>query len=537
MRIKHILSGLSALALSMALSYCTETPAAPKDTEPETEEDTIPSPEPIIEPEPVIPFSFALADSVATVGYGKSFVLEIRDLRDSSLYDVASNPEGLLFSSSDDAVATVDSLGKVSAVDFGGAVITVRCSVDSLTTLEESVRVSVVSNLTQVDAYDGAPIIILAWYSLLGEYVTHERYAEMDSCGFNVSFSHFNALADVRKALEASEGTRVKILAKCNEFKSDPSHAIPAVKDHPQLFGYHMQDEPVASQFAALRSYKDTLTKYDPDPKHWKYANLLPNKAKSITTTYSEYLDDFAATVEPAMISYDNYPLKKNFFDKNSSYYENFELAYRKAKAMGVPLWAFVCSVRHEQKKDSSPTLYPQPTLAGMRLQAFSDLAYGAQAVQYFTYASPVEDTGWYYYDAPLGRDYNKTEVWEFVRTINRKIQNLAWVFSGCEVVSVMHTGTNRPAGTTAYKSSLLPAPFTALTSAGYDTYTGLIVSHIKNGDREFLVLVNRDYKAAHRITVTFQGDVVMIGDDGKACEAPRACDLGAGDMIVYQFK
>ena len=44
---------------------------------------------------------------------------------------------------------------------------------------------------------------------------------------------------------------------------------------------------------------------------------------------------------------------------------------------------------------------YPHPTLATLRLQMFSDLAYGAQGLQYFTYWTPVNSEGFDYEFGP----------------------------------------------------------------------------------------------------------------------------------------
>ena len=43
---------------------------------------------------------------------------------------------------------------------------------------------------------------ILAWYSLLGDQVTKERYEEMAEAGFNISISHFVTAEKVEQALE-----------------------------------------------------------------------------------------------------------------------------------------------------------------------------------------------------------------------------------------------------------------------------------------------------------------------------------------------
>ena len=69
---------------------------------------------------------------------------------------------------------------------------------------------------------------ILAWYSLLGDQVTKERYEEMAEAGFNISFSHFGTIEQVEQALELSQGTGVKILITCGEMYNDTENTFPS---------------------------------------------------------------------------------------------------------------------------------------------------------------------------------------------------------------------------------------------------------------------------------------------------------------------
>jgi len=36
--------------------------------------------------------------------------------------------------------------------------------------------------------------------------------------------------------------------------------------------------------------------------------------------------------------------------------------------------------------------VYPQPEMSHLRIQAYTNLAYGAQGLEYFTYQTPVND-------------------------------------------------------------------------------------------------------------------------------------------------
>lgn len=109
-----------------------------------------------------------------------------------------------------------------------------------------------------------------------------------------------------------------------------------------------------------------------------------------------------------------------------------------------------------------------------LRLQVFSDLAYGAQAIQYFTYRGLQHD--------------EPTEVYDLVKTVNQEVQRLAGIFLGAQVISVSHTGSEIPEGTKALGS--LPTPIKSLTTSD----TGAVVSVLEKGGNQYLVVVNRDF-------------------------------------------
>ena len=72
---------------------------------------------------------------------------------------------------------------------------------------------------------------------------------------------------------------------------------------------------------------------------------------------------------------------------------------------------------------------------------------------------------------------------------MNAEIQALSGVFLGCEVVSVRHTGESIPRGTV--RLTELPAGVKKLETTG----AGAVVSELRNGDKRFVVIVNRDFK------------------------------------------
>src|SRR5437868_3488260 len=71
---------------------------------------------------------------------------------------------------------------------------------------------------------------------------------------------------------------------------------------------------------------------------------------------------------------------------------------------------------------------YPIPTIEQLRVQVFSDLAYGAQGIQYFTYWTSKSDT-WNFHEAPIDVSGKRTAVYDRVKQMNAEIRALSPVF------------------------------------------------------------------------------------------------------------
>ena len=134
---------------------------------------------------------------------------------------------------------------------------------------------------------------------------------------------------------------------------------------------------------------------------------------------------------------------------------------------------------------------YKIPTLPELRLQVFSDLAYGAQAIQYFTYRGLQHD--------------DPTEVYDLVKTVNQEVQQLAGIFLGAQVISVSHTGSEIPEGTKALGS--LPTPIKSLTTSD----TGAVVSVLEKGGNQYLVVVNRDFRNVMNLSIDVDSSVSRV--------------------------
>ena len=366
-------------------------------------------------------------------------------------------------------------------------------------------------------------IPILAWYSIPAEELTLERFQEMKDAGINITFSHFGHFEDAAKALDLAQEVGVKVMFACNELWTDTENTVRQVKDHPALYGYFLRDEPANKDFPVLAEWAARIKEVDPD--HMIYLNLFPNYAPDevLGSTYPEHVHKFIEEVKLPMVSFDFYPVTEDGIRER--WWENLEVIAGESAAAGLPFWAFALSTSHKP--------YPIPTMASLRLQFYTDLAYGAQGLQYFTYWNPQPGT-WDFHDAPIDLEGKRTAVYDLIKVMNAELQTRADVFMGAKVLQVRHTGETVPPGVTPLTE--LPAPLTALDTHG----KGAVVSVLENGGYRYIMLVNRSLDEAFDYDIAFSGKVAVIGRDGKAKKcAGKAMTLRLeeGDCAIFRVK
>ncbi len=368
-------------------------------------------------------------------------------------------------------------------------------------------------------------IPILGWYSIPPAEATSARYMEMKNAGFDYSFSFFGNLEEVQKSLDAAQKAEMKIVIGCPELKTETEKTVKRFMNHPALAGYFLRDEPAVDAFTDLGNWAKRVNAVD--SKHFCYVNLFPNYATATqlgTSDYREYVNKFAKEVPLHFLSYDSYPLT-TAEGVYSKWHQNLEIFTDEAKKAGKPFWGFAQSVLFDD-------FHEVPTLATMRVQMYTNLAYGAQGLQYFTYWTPVssiED----FRGAPISLTGKRSAVYDDIKLLNQEIKNLAGVFFGAKLISINYAGKETPMGTK--RLSTLPASLKVLETGGKPA----IVSILENGDKRFLVIVNMDYKHSMQLTLLGNDNLKRILKDGSIVPAQvydTTVDVGAGDIAVYMF-
>ena len=367
---------------------------------------------------------------------------------------------------------------------------------------------------------------VLAWHSILPvEELTKKRYEELAECGFNLSLSSVWGWdkATMQKSMDSCRGSGVQQI-----FPGSILDVAPEFKDNDMVACWYLKDEPNYAEYADLRAYKDRVRAID--DTHLLYLNLFPTYASETQlgiTDYSQYVQKYADTIGLGIISYAHYPIKYNTSTKvttlRTDYYENLQRVSAICRATNQPLWAFCCSTSHFGYSVTERWM--------MRLQVFSDLAYGAQCIQYFTYWLPAGWEG----PAPIDANGNRTEVYDLVKALNQEVRNLTPVFLGAKVVQVGHLGSTIPIGAAEFKKR--PECFSSIKALG----TGCLISHLKNGDNEYLMIVNPGVANNQSIKLTKNAStpysIHQVTPEGELIDTSLGTfSIKVGDYLLFQW-
>lgn len=369
----------------------------------------------------------------------------------------------------------------------------------------------------------------LAWEGVPQAFATADRFREMKEAGIGISFTSFANLDAAVAGLDEAQKGGAQILVHCPEIRQQPKAAAKRLMGHPGLFGYFLGDEPGAGAFPELGALAKRIAAVDAN--HPSYVNLYPNYAPLwalATKDYPEHLDKYLQQVPTPFLSFDFYPIQtsKNGLVVRPLWYENLEQVAAATSKAKRPFWAFALSTEH--------FAYPPATVPQLRLQVFSNLAYGAQGIEYFTYWQPGDKI---FRQAPIDQKGNRTPAYDHVKQVNAEVQGLAGVFFGSHVLAVGHTGEKIPQGTRRYEPQ---PPVKGVTTGSGGAVVSLLES--SDGARRFLVIVNRDVTAAMPLNVSLDGAAACseVAKDGTLRPLTGHtfdANLEAGDMAVLTWK
>jgi len=362
---------------------------------------------------------------------------------------------------------------------------------------------------------------ILSWKSIDLVNSSLKNYTDLANCGFTHSLStiwdsedpvtKYNAnLLSI--ALDYAEQTNIKVIGGCHELHTDTEATVNRFKDHPALEGWFLKDEPVLSEIEPLGVLAQKIQEIDQE--NYIYVNMRPMDAtpeQMGTSDYNTIFNAYLEKIPTKFLSFDKYPCqiddngKLYVFDK---WYDNLQLYLDASKKEGKSFWAFASCTKFE-------SVQATPSLETLRLQMYTNLAYGAQGLQYYVY------------------QYPNNPLYNIVKQLNVEIQNYAKVFLNATVKSVTHTGKIIPYNTKRFENA--PSVFKKFMTGGTE---GAVVSVLEKNGKNFLVVVSRDLNNKMPVTIEVDSKVRKVTKNGKleSINGTVIESLSPGDALVYAW-
>lgn len=308
--------------------------------------------------------------------------------------------------------------------------------------------------------YDASDVTINGTAS--PDWVSDEYFGLLRDSGINF-ISHSNDLfpddrASISKMLDLCEKYGIGYFVKDTRLKEIADPQLLEMLTFSYLrkeycLGIHLGDEPEGSEIESFKSIYDTFAKTIYSKNKYLYVNLFPSYAggESLSGSHRSYVERFANATGASFISYDNYP----FLKADTGVTENLPPTYFKdlstlrsvANEYGVPFWTFVQTGGQWEEyigKSSAPLF---PSKAETLWNVNTCLAYGAKAIQYFTFMQPLffADAGGGNYDfgrnGMIGADGRKTQWYDYVKQANAQIAATDHVLMSSRQAGVLACG------------------------------------------------------------------------------------------------
>lgn len=363
----------------------------------------------------------------------------------------------------------------------------------------------------------GETIPVIAWHGL-----SKDAFAKglplVKEAGFDVYLHRVDNLDSALVMLDLCQKNGLMAMPQCPELLAEPERVVPLIKDHPALYAYYLKDEPEYWDLEWLGGVVKAIQSID--TKVPCYINLYPNWAWE-EEKYVDHINMFADNCPTPMVSFDQYPLTEvdGKIVVRDTWYRNLEEIRTLCLERNRPMWAFSLLESHHLGAPSPVAFYPVPTLGHLRLQVFSDLAYGAQAIQFFTCRGAID------------RKCGKGPNFELTQEIISEIKSLSPIFYGCEVRDVWHVG-EMPKGTKPFDA----ASCKKVRAIDVDGM-GAVVSEFVNGRSRYLAVVNKDCVNCETLDISFTGRVKMVSKD---CSVSRfdgkPVTMDPGDMVIFKL-
>lgn len=384
-------------------------------------------------------------------------------------------------------------------------------------TLESFLNVNI-TKYAQINNSIQFPIV--AWVGITYPNLSIENFQRMKEAGININCSRYPNIDSMQIALDLSFEVGIKTLIDCPELTNNTVETVNRFRNHPANAGYFLKDEPSANQLPYYSNLAKLIESID--NSRFCYINLLPTYAGSDvygTSTYNEYIQSYTMEIPLKILSFDHYPIIGT--NVRYDWYNNLEIVKDVTAKTNIPFWAFALTTAHDP--------YLIPDISHLRLQVYSNLAYGAKGIQYFTYWTQSSNR-WNFHNGPIEIDGSKTEVFDYLQQINNEIQIYSDIFLSCKVINLSHYGII-PLG--AVKFTQLPYFVKSIKINGGNA----LLSEMENTQNSFLMIQNTNLDKEIGINIKTDDQTKIVLKSGKIIPASYINEefkLTPGDMVMF---
>lgn len=295
-------------------------------------------------------------------------------------------------------------------------------------------------------------IMVSGYIAVHTQYAVEEDFKKIKEAGLDfVILEYFPGSTSCLNCIAWAEKYGVYMYIHDYGFNQDKPWTVEKVLSHtepyrffPHFLGNDYCDEPSYVQYpeiAALSAvYMQALPGYD---IHVNLFSDMGVEALLRGMDYTEYISGYVHQVQTRHLSIDPYPLTgyngiKKTYD---SYYVGLRIPAEFARKYHLDYWTYIQTMKGNEQRDVS--------LADLRFQYYSSLAYGADKIMNYCYDCSGYDPEKSVYSDEVYcmRDYahRYTKLYDYVQLINREVKAFAEPYS--EYVWE-HTGVHRGTGT-----------------------------------------------------------------------------------------
>lgn len=376
---------------------------------------------------------------------------------------------------------------------------------------------------------------IMGYYSLKPFCATPENFQKLADAGLTMVTVETGD-PDYREQLRYAHqaGMRaVPIIGWCaGRYADNPGgytgldDLIAELKSYPATCAYHVCDEPDVAEIPRLKLIREKIESLD--PVNPVYINLNPDGSEHSLGVYyyRDYIEAFARDCGVKFISFDMYPIYPDGTYMRD-WHKCLTCVSEVTRQYGIPFWAFAatCCIDLEQ---GNP-VRGRPTVENLRLQVYTDLAYGAQVVQYFT----IQQYGGTDF-APMMANGQWSEAYDIMKEATLQVQKRGFAFDGCHIKQIGFKGTP-PSWGNNYGDWDLPEAVSSLATSGT-----AMVSLLENKGNEYLAIVNQSFTSKITAKVGFAAMAYTIERDGSFTEHTAGSEsftIDEGDLMLIKVK